>query len=358
MTVVLIPLFARPPLQTNRYIRNGLYPDALATTFMQEETNRILHQRPKSWSFFTPIDAVPATAGAGARTRWRAFIHTSSLHSYMQIRLVVASAKAATTNPYADVRFSLAGSALIDSEATLYYGSGDASDVDAPDFFGGGDTTTETSTVSHVIDTLTPDQDYEVSFVDYDGARIVSACMWEIAKLVDTDNGYIQSGVQAGSPIFDEHREDMVTLLRTAWKRNAGPLITWSVTQDSAAVTSATAISKNVVDTSVTTVSGASPGFTVDLRYRSTVRRASLGVPCRMRAYHKGNAGTVVGNVLLKDSTGATLATCTTSSTTAAWTDSGLFYMPATLAKYDLQLNQTNIGTHTLYAASIYQMES
>lgn len=354
MTAVSIPLYARPALQTNRYIRNGLYPDALATTFMQEETNRILHQRMKSWSFFSPLDAIPsAGGGATLRARWRARIHTSSQHSYMFVRFVMASSRNAT-NPYSFVRFTVAGSGPSSGDATMYYGAQSASDPDTPKYFGVGNVPINDG--SAVIELL-PDTGYEIGFYDYDNARLVSATMWEIPKLPDTDNGYINSGVQAGSPIYDAQRAATIPALRTAWKRNAAPLITWSVNQDSEAAT-ANGAAKNVVDTSITTVSTASPGFTVDGRYRSTVRRAASGVPCIMYAYLDGSGAATIGNLLLKDSSGTTLATCSLTGTTAGWVSSGAFYIPATLAKYDLMVSQTNIGTASAFAASVFQHEA
>ena len=348
MTTVNFPAFARPPIDAMRFARNNYFPEAGYITRLQEETNQIVGYRVKSWSFAGPCGSIPATDPA-QRTRWRCFLHTSSHHSYMWVRFVVASS-GVTTNPFVRADFVRSGGSS-DGSADFYFGNNSAAVNDTPAYFGIGNVTTDGS---GTLAELVADTDYELTLSDIQGARLVAACVYEIAKTPDTSNGYIEAGLQAGSPIYDAHRAAVVPALRTAWKRNGAPLITWSSNTDAAAPTNATATDKNIIDAN-TTVSSATPGFTLDLTHRSTVRRASSGVPCVMRVY--GLKSVNNGLVKLKDSGGTTLATATVTSTTGSWVSSGAFYLPATQAKYDITHSNSS-GSVTTYAVSVMQYET
>lgn len=347
MSNVSFPTTVRSPIVTLLRFRNGLYPEAGSTTHLQEEANRIVALRGKQWAFASPINSVHA-AGGSFLQRWRAFIHTSSHCRYVEIR-ALAMPSNNTGSPTTTVTFSLAGGMAPVATASFNYGSETSSDtLDAV-------TVGQARTVSGTaLFDLTPDTDYEINIYEAGNARTASVCIWEVAKQRTTENGYVVNGVVGGQDILDVHRGAMTPVLRTAWKRNAAPLITWSTDLDASAYTNAS-VDDNILDATSTTVTTATPGWTIDTRFRSTTRRSALGVPVIMRAYCKTTGTT--GTVKLKDSTGATLATCTTSSATAAWVSSGAFYLPASLAKYDIHGAVTGVGTCTVYAVSLYSIE-
>ncbi len=334
----MITKTARKAISTLRRLRNGTYPEFGPVTHIQEEANRICAYRTKSWTF---AGVGSATAGGPTFIRWRTFIHTSSHCRYCWVR-VVCKATGSTDDPVVTVRFAVPGVSP-HAFATFSYDpatTGFAVDQD------------RTSDGASVLVELDPDTDYEVSVQETGDAITLACCIWEAEQLFDTPTGYVASGVVAGQEILDTHRSGATGLLRDAWLQNGAPLITWSADGDGDAFTLASISEPNIID-GTTSVSAASAGFTIDLRYRSTVRRSGDGVPVIMRAYLECSAGTASLN--LKNSSGTTLATCSSSSSTAAWVSSGVFYLPATLAKYDLTGTRTGgLGTTTIYAVSLY----
>lgn len=344
MTTVGFPGYARKAWLTSRNFINGNYPEANAMTFLQEEANRIAGLRLKSWSFCSPIASVPAAGGA-SRQRWRMFIHTSTHCRFMWVR-TLAMPSNNTGNPIVTVSFTLAGGGAPSAVAEFQYGA--STDSDTPNTVSAG--TTLTTNAAQFVE-LDPDTDYEINVTETTNARALAVCLWENPLEPDTDNGYILNGVSAGTNVYDAHRAGLIPLLRNSYLANGAPLITWSADTDSAEYDAAG--EANILDGS-TTVTTATAGFTIDCTYRGTVSRA--GVPCRMRAYIEKASGT--GSVLLKDSSGTTLATATSSGASAAWFDSGVFYLPETLAKYDLygKVN-SGIGNTHVYAVAVYQAD-
>lgn len=350
MTVVNFPSVYKPALVTSKRIYNGCYPDASVMTTLQEEANRVVAYRVKSWVLATPINAIPVAGGA-SRVRWNTYIHTSTHCQFAWVRFLTAPNND-TDSAISQVTFTVPGAGA--AAATISYEHGSATDSDVPDAIGIG---SARPTDSSGLVNLLPDQDYEVRVYDNANARTMAVCIFEYALPHDTDNGYIASGVVAGTPILDTDRQTMVPLLNAAWKVNGKPLFTWSCDTDSDVSESASG-DKNVFDVAITTVSTTSPGPIIDTRQQSTVRRASSGVPVLMRAYMKSSIGTATATVKLKDSTGATLATCSTTATTAGWVSSGAFYLPETLAKYDVHVGVTGLGQGSCYAVAIYSYEA
>lgn len=361
MSTVLVPQYLRVALQTNKFLRNGsFYPDASVHSYLVDETNRISAYRVKTLaSFSCPISAIPAMS-ATARTRWRAYVHTSPFAKYIYARFVIAQ------SPQLNGAGGFIGHASADPYAQLLVEQTNGTDVGtAVRHYGAIYTDTANDTPGgfdlskRKLDaTVSGDTDYLLTVSDEQGARIVACDVYEACADLDTSNGYLSSAAIVGDgPIFDAHVGSVASALRTHWKRGASSLFTWASNTDATAPVNATATYKNVIDTSITTVSAATHGWTLDLTNRSTVRRASSGVPAIMYAYCK-TAG-ASGNVVLKDSGGTILATCNTTSGTAAWISSGAFYLPATAAKYDVHLNMASgVGNTTAYAVSLLQYEA
>lgn len=119
---------------------------------------------------------------------------------------------------------------------------------------------------------------------------------------------------------------------------------------------------RNVVDDSSTSVSAATPGWTVDLRNHTTARLRSQGVPCRFKVCVNSTVGNDTGAIKLVDSTGSTVLTCLINNPAATsssigdwyWVDG---YVPATLAKYDVHYGGNTLGTLTPLSASLYEID-
>jgi hypothetical protein len=113
---------------------------------------------------------------------------------------------------------------------------------------------------------------------------------------------------------------------------------------------------KNLDDNTSTTVTTATPGRTIDLRYRSTIGRAALGVPVVMKVVATSTAGDT-GAINLIDSTGAHMLSCICNlGGTNNYAVSG--YLPATLAKYDLEYGGNTLGSLTPLSVNVYEYDA
>ena len=111
---------------------------------------------------------------------------------------------------------------------------------------------------------------------------------------------------------------------------------------------------KNLVDDTSTTVTTNTPGVQLDLRYRTTLGRAALGVPVRMWVYAESTVANDTGTVQILDSSGAAKLTIPITGSTARWyaTDG---YLPALDAKYDAHYGGNTSGTLKVYAFTIHE---
>jgi hypothetical protein len=321
---------------------------------MQEETNHLLWVRSKQvgrWR--SPIQSVHTTNSAGSSlNRWRFVYHAGTHATRLYARMIAARAYTDGTPAEPFVRLLIELSDGTDVGTIDFHMSNVQRSSDTPNEW--SETVLPLRDSNGDIVELTPDTDYYGTFIDFDGGRLISATVYETSLAADTDNGYLPDGPVAGSPVFDEDRGDLTTVLRNAWKRNAAALWHWAADTDALAPTNTTATDTNVIDAS-TSVSAASAGATLDLRNRSTVRRTT--VPCKLFVYGKNTVGTgSSGQVQLKDSGGTNLVTINLTSTTAAWF-SATVDLPATLAKYDVTFD-TGAGTTTVYAFSLIQYET
>jgi len=111
---------------------------------------------------------------------------------------------------------------------------------------------------------------------------------------------------------------------------------------------------KNLIDNTSTTVSASTPGVQLDLRYRTTLSRAALGVPVRFWAYASSTVASDTGYVQILDSAGAAKLTVPITGTTAQWyATEG--YLPATDAKYDAHYGGNTLGTLNVYAFTVHE---
>jgi hypothetical protein len=110
---------------------------------------------------------------------------------------------------------------------------------------------------------------------------------------------------------------------------------------------------KNLVDNSSTTVTVNTPGVTINLVNRATIRQAaSTGVPVVMWVYLAACTTSDTGVVELKDSTGTALITVDCDRNGAGWVYA-TGYLPATLAKYDAHYGENTLGTLTVQAFTL-----
>lgn len=112
----------------------------------------------------------------------------------------------------------------------------------------------------------------------------------------------------------------------------------------------------NLVDGTSTTPSASTPGYTLDMRHRTTMSRAALGVPVVMKVTATATAGDT-GSVKLLDSNGADVLVCLCNEGgTANYAVSG--YLPATVAKYDLVAGGNLSGSLTILSVNVFEYDA
>jgi hypothetical protein len=198
------------------------------------------------------------------------------------------------------------------------------------------------------ITDIDPSTEYTGKFTTQ-GGRIQSACVFELPSMTQNAGGYFGQNLTSQSSMLDVYRENLVVANNNLWREGGAHVLNWTTETGSVSRTSSSSV--NLIDTSVTTIDGSSPGYTLDMTKKG---RGSRSVPCVMKVY--GNANPSGGGaVTLKDSSGATVASVTPwVPSTPAW-QSVTFNLPAAVDKYDLHLNGNGTAALNIYAVSIYE---
>lgn len=334
-TVPVDPQFARM-LQPNFLCRNGQVVGVHTENAMRRHTNQIMAYRGKTF-FNSPggLGSIPSSAGA-LRARFRFRGYTSQTSRRISVHVIMARVDNPTPDddPYVLFTETISGGTL----EFHYSGLGSA---DVPSDF-----TYMTGTMD--VDSGT---DIACEFYDVHDARLVSAMVYEELLPPDTANGFMQP-IGAGTNILDSHRQQLALNLYNIWESRGSQVWNWTADTAATAFTNATTTAKNLIDSSVTTVSAASPGATIDMTGKATRRQESTGVPVTIWVY--ASATTSTGAVRLVNSAGSTLYSILITAGAAAWY-STTGYLPASSAKYDLHGVAGAAGTITVHAVSIFE---
>lgn len=351
----------RPPIQVRRWARNGRHPDADLENLKNEHLNQIGLYRTKQ--VFMGAGNITTAGGSGysSGVRWRFAFHSGPLAHALFVRTLLGIPPT-TGNAY--VQFDLysdATESTLVSSTQFYYGQNT--------FNGSGQLGWQNMRkIDQFID-VSPDTDYYVKISNSGSARLLSMACVELASFTEHFDGYLAQNVTAQGPILDLYRENQATLIKDLWKRGAAQVLNWTTEPGNLfpsgsgpspftykVTTSSTAT--NILDLTSTTISAATPGWTLDMTGKARLSQTS-GVPCVMKAFGLVSVPGIDGVVELKDSGGTVLATCTFNSTTAQWVSSGAFNLPASSAKYDLQYAVSVPGAEFhLWAVSIYEYEA
>jgi hypothetical protein len=355
MTTVNIGLLAKLPIAVKRYARNTTPVSAEFQNILADSAGYIgsIRGLKQVFTWSAEPDDIPASS-AGTRSRWRCAFHTAPFTQHIQVWLLVAKQdNGSASDPY--VRCSLynaAGTSLL-AKFERHYGAS-SSTTDIPSEWGFGYFTLQAGGPGTPLVEVDPDTDYTLLFEDVDYGRILSASVVELPYAPDTDNGYPSTDAGTGTAILDIDRGLIADIGRKVHKTWAAQL--WNHTSDTdATARTFTTTYTNLVDGSSTSVSSSTPGATIDLRHRTTIRMAADGVPVKMRVY-ASSTGADTGTVRLKDSSGTTMLEASITGTTAAWYDA-IGYLPASLAKYDLHGGGAASATVTVYAVSVYELD-
>jgi hypothetical protein len=350
---------ASPPIQTDRWFRNGKNPDATALSLLNESANQAGLFRSKCVfsSMGRAFLSLPTT-GTADRGRFRFAFHTGPLtHSLMAVVIMmptdldIAPYEGYNTQSRLDI-FTGTTESVVAGSATFTYGvhpTGTNATV--------GFQHLKVLTQYIAID---PDTDYTGLFSNVLVGRIVGATVFELPSMTENFDGYLNQALTAQTPIVDLDRANIAELIRSLWRRAGCHYLNWTLDDQDAPLTTITTPPVNVIDTSITAVSASSPGYTLVADNRARLSQ-SAGVPCVMKAFgHMDSGPANGGDVYIKDSAGATVASITSgwTGTTPTWASTS-FNLPATTDKYDLQFSTTiGSGEFSLYAISIYHYEA
>jgi hypothetical protein len=363
MTAISISKHATARAQPSQYARNGKPVVADFQNRIAEMVGQAANVRPK-FVFHRCAPITGATGGAnipdsaaGTRNRWRFAWRTGPYARYVYVQMELAPQDDGTPgDPYGILQVRN-GAGTVIAKAEVHWGNSDGSFPDVPANFGGAtsiliDPTTQDTTLVEVD----PDTDYWGLFADVDYARIVSVAVWEFPLPADTDNGYPSINAGTGAPVFDEDREAPTVMARALWKKGGQQLINWCSDTDAAAPTTAGAQAgfENIVSGSAS-VTAATPGWTLDMRKRTTLSRAALGVPVVMKVTAISTAGNTA-RVRLVDSTGATVLEQTCDQA-GQFNYATAGYLPAGVDKYDLHWGGTD-DAFTVYSVNVYEYDA
>lgn len=355
------PPLAPPPIPLRRWSRNGKHPNAeLANRINAAANAAALYRSKEVFGICAPLFSGNGSFYVNGDL-WHFAFHTGPHTTALFARLAMNVPFASASNSYASVKiYSDASLSTLVASQDFEYGS-------AP---GGGGSPYVWQTLSAIdkfITGISADTDYYGVISSHNNAYVLAASIVDCPSFTESGyGGYLATNYTTHTPILAIDRERPQTLMRDVWKRGGSKVLNWAVTPGNApagsdsngtyrSITTTSTTYTNILDRSSTTISAATPGWTLDMRNKDRVSQTS-GVPCVMKCFGRNASGSQT-NVVLKNSSGATIATATSSDATNTWFSIS-FNMPAVLDKYDIQFNTGTAGNRSyLYAICIWEQE-
>lgn len=326
-----------PRFHPHRWCDNGMLVQAGLQSGLVKRLNQTLRWRTKEiFRYVGQVNSIATSAGASERFRWRHAAHTGTYTDKLGVYFLMAPQRVGSGDPYSQFKINGGGS------LTHHYGNTGGSPPDFPLYFGH----------SYQEIDVAADTDYEFTWSDFADGRLISGLVFEISSAPTVSGPYINRNVAVLSPIQDGEREDPMDAATDAWKRNGAHCFNFTTDIDADARTRTSTTDINLVDNSSTTISAATPGFTLDMRYKDR-RGGGAEVPIVFKAYGK-TAGGGTGHVYLKDSAGNVKATLNINSATDAWY-STTAVVDALEGKIDVHYDGDGVNLTTVRACSVYE---
>lgn len=355
--VVAVPAAksASPPIQPDRWVRNGKHPNAQLMNLMSEAANQAVLYRSKE--VFSGADRIHPFRSISSvstdRVRWRWAFHTGPLtHALYAVVVMRPPNSGYTHNTYSRIDISNGAGSIVATRDFVY-------GVEPTNGTGVNGAWPYYKVVTGYIEGVAPDTDYYGVLTDIDYGRALSCTVFDLQSLSENFNGYLPQNVGTHSAVIAKYRENIVTILNDLWRKGAAQVFNWSVNDGTSPQTNATNTFKNIVDASTTTVSAASPGYTLKMNGKDRLSQ-STGVPVVMKACgFNGVGAATTGTIKLVDSSGATVMSITngwSATSTPNW-QSTTGVLPATTDKYDLLFSNNGGGTFSLCAVSVYEKD-
>ncbi len=365
MTALTISKNIQPVLQTRQFARNGKpvvveYQNALASALdhFALVRPRFIFHRVSPFTGAAGGANIPASnSTTAARPRWRFAWRSGPFARFLVVQMELAPQNYGDAgDPYGLLQVRNSAGTII-GDAEIHWGNSDGSFTDVPSNFGGGaQVLTDPNTQDTTVVEIEPDTDYWGLISDVGYGRVISAEVSEASLSPDTDNGYAWNYNATGTPIYYQQREDIALMGRTCWRKGGRQLINYTSDTDATVTGSsgAEATFKNVIS-GATSVTAATPGWKLDMTYRTTLGRAALGVPVVMKVTALSTAGNTA-RIRLVDSAGATMLeqTCDQAGE-FNYTTTG--YIPADEDKYDIHWGGSSDAFY-VRAVSIYEYDA
>jgi hypothetical protein len=338
-----------PPLQGDRWSRNGLHPDAGLVNALHEGVNQSVAYRTKSiFDTFGLLNDAPFTSSTNEARFYSAF-HTGPYHHALYGMFAILPAWDAAPGTYrnaaarVDIYSDAAMSSLVTSE-TFTYGQFEGA-------IAGFD---QIKLIKRYIAGLTADTDYYMKISAVDNARIFGASVADLQSMTDGYSGWLPQNLTTHSSIADKYRADQIEIMNKLWRRGGSKVLNWNAFVSTSPRANASSTPHNLIDNTTTTITADTPGYVLDMTGKARLSQTT-GVPCVMKAL--GNILIAGSHALdLKDSAGATVASIGFNAT-LQW-QSVSFNLPATVDKYDLHFYADGVAPLNIYAVSIYEHET
>lgn len=350
---------AVPPIEIDRFFRNGQHPNPIAQNKINEQANAaVLYRSKEVFSgggalISTDVEAGNTSFGAGDRARWRFAFHTGPYtHSLYCVAVLRPPSSGYTSNTYArlDIASDAATTTVVGSQ-TFVFGN-EPTNGSAPYAAGWG----SYRVIAGYIDGIAGDTDYYGTFYDVDNGILVCASVFDLQSMTEHTGGYLAQSMTTHTPVLNLHRQLPVDISNALWQKGGAHVLNWGVNDGTAPIGTITTTKTNVIDTTSTGApTAATPGYTLDFTNKDRLNSGGL-VPCVLAAHGKMLAASTGGRVYLVDSSNNVVASIVDqwTTTTLTWKTT-TFNMPASVAKYDLQWATAAGTTFYLDAISIYE---
>lgn len=342
---------ASPPIQLDRWFRNGMHPNAQALNLLNEAANQAALFRTKE--VFRAIGPLGIGIGGmpgsvASLDRWRFAFHTGPYtHAVMAIVMIASPSASWANDTYAKLQlYTDTAEATPAGSAEFHYGPGPNGTTQADGF-------QYLKPIMQYID-VDPDTDY-YGKISQHYSRIQSACVFELPSLTENFGGYLAQNVSVMTPVLDVFREKLALLTRAVWRRGAATVLNWTCDdQTNPPTTTSASGTTNILDGSAAP-SASTAGYTLAMNNKDRLSESS-GVPVIMKAFGRKTLGTPDGTVYIKDSGGSTVASIANAfNNTPSW-QSVTFNLPASTAKYDLMRSCANgSGVFEVFAVSMWE---
>lgn len=331
------PLFKYPDvIHHPRYCRNGEPVLASPMRKVGDAINHIAAYRQKCILMRSKDMPAMGSGAAGTNVLWRGYGYSG--YGVTRLRCIVLCKKAdnsATVDPLA--LLVVVGGTSGTQSASFRLAGYTSSSTPAPNVISQG--TIDIDIVEN--ETIS----FSLSEVDY--LSIVSACVYFVGAtpVDDTGTGGVNPLISVGSNILDSQNLDMATAVTGLWQKNAAHIFSWAADGTANSPTrSNSATYRNILDSSSTSVTAATPGIRVQHQYHNRITPSST-VPTRLAVYAQRTSGagdTAKNAVRMSD--GTNTVTVTGIGNTAQWYTADASIPASADAKYDIMARTSTVA--------------